>query len=75
MQFYAYANGDASNDVTQAVTWISSNPNVATISSGLPSGNGLATTVAAGTTNITATITDSATAQVVKSQAIVLTVQ
>ena len=74
LQFYAYANGDASNDVTQSVTWTSSNPSVATISNGLPSGNGLATSVAAGTTNITATTTNSA-GQVVHSQTIVLTVQ
>ena len=60
LQFYAYANGDASNDVTQSVTWTSSNPSVATISNGLSSGNGLATSVAAGTTNITATTTNSA---------------
>jgi uncharacterized protein YjdB len=69
LQFYAYANGDASNDLTQSVTWTSSNPTVATISA-----NGLATSVAAGTTNITATTTDSA-GQVVNSQTIVLTVQ
>jgi len=74
LQFYAYANGDASNDVTQSVTWTSSNPSVATISSGLSSGNGLATGVAAGTTNITATTTNSA-GQVVHSQTIVLNVQ
>jgi uncharacterized protein YjdB len=74
LQFYAYANGDASNDVTQAVTWSSSNQSVATITSGLSSGNGLATGVAAGTTNITATTTNSA-GQVVNSQIIVLTVQ
>jgi uncharacterized protein YjdB len=69
LQFYAYANGDASNDLTQSATWTSSNPTVATISA-----NGLATSVAAGTTNITATTTDSA-GQVVNSQIIVLTVQ
>ncbi len=73
LQFYAYANGDASNDVTQSVTWTSSNPSVATISNGLSSGNGLATGVAAGTTNITAT-TRNSTGQVVNSQTIVLTV-
>jgi hypothetical protein len=73
-QFYAYANGDPSNDVTQTVAWSSSNPSVATISSGLPSGNGLATTVAVGTTNITASTTNSL-GQVVNSQTIVLTVQ
>ncbi len=75
LQFYAYANGDASNDVTQAVTWTSSNPNVATISSGLPSGNGVVTSAAAGNTNITASTTNSATGQLVNSQTIVLTVQ
>jgi uncharacterized protein YjdB len=74
LQFYAYANGDASNDLTQSVSWTSSNPSVATISNGLSSGNGLATGVAAGTTNITATTTNSA-GQVVNSQTIVLTVQ
>ena len=74
LQFYAYANGDASNDVTQTVTWTSSNPSVATISSGLPSGNGVVTRVSAGTTNITASTTKGA-GQVVNSQTIVLTVQ
>ncbi len=75
LQFFAYANGSASNDVTDAVTWTSSNTSVATISSGLSSGNGLATSVATGTTNITATTTNSTTGQVVNSQTIVLTVQ
>jgi uncharacterized protein YjdB len=74
LQFYAYANGDASNDVTQSVTWTSSNPSVATISSGQPNGNGVASSVAAGATNITATTTNSA-GHVVNSQTIVLTVQ
>ncbi len=74
LQFYAYGNGDASNDLTQTVTWSSSNPGVATISSGQPSGNGVATSVAAGTTNITASTTNSA-GQVVNSQTIVLAVQ
>ncbi len=74
LQFYAYGNGDATNDLTEAVTWTSSNPKVATISNGLPSGNGLATSVAAGSTNITATTTNSA-GQVVNSQTVVLTVQ
>lgn len=73
-QFYAYGNGDPTNDLTESVTWASSNPAVATISNGLASGNGLATSVAAGTTNITATTTNSA-GQVVNSQTIVLTVQ
>lgn len=74
LQFYAYGNGDASNDVTQSVTWSSSNPSVATISSGLASGNGLVTSVAPGTTSITATTTNSA-GQAVNSQTVVLTVQ
>lgn len=73
VQFYAYANGDASNDLTQAVTWTSSNPSVATISSGLPSGNGLATSVATGTTSITARTTDGS-GHMLNSQTIVLTV-
>ena len=54
LQFYAYANGSASQDITNAVTWKSSNTNVATISTGLSSGNGLATSVTTGTTIITA---------------------
>ena len=75
LQFYAYANGSANNDVTQAVSWSSSNTNVATISTGLTSGNGLVTSIATGTTNITASTTNSTTGQVVNSQTIVLTVQ
>jgi trimeric autotransporter adhesin len=75
LQFFAYANGSASNDVTNSVTWTSSNTSVATISTGLSSGNGLATSVAAGTTNITASTTNSTTGQTVNSQTIVLTVQ
>jgi uncharacterized protein YjdB len=74
LQFFAYANGSAQNDVTQSVTWTSSNTMVATISSGGTSGNGLATAVAAGTTNITATTTNTTTGQLVSSQTIVLTV-
>jgi uncharacterized protein YjdB len=74
LQFYAYANGSANNDVTSAVTWSSSNTNVATIGSG-SSTSGLATSVAAGTTNITASTTNSSTGQVVNSQTILLTVQ
>jgi uncharacterized protein YjdB len=74
LQFYAYANGSANNDVTQAVSWTSSNTGVAQISSGNSSGNGLATAVGPGSTNITATTTNSATGQVVNSQTIVLTV-
>jgi uncharacterized protein YjdB len=74
LQFFAYANNSSSNDVTQSVTWSSSNTQVATISSGLSSGNGLATSVAAGTTNITATTTNTTTGQRVSSQTIVLTV-
>jgi len=74
LQFFAYANGSGSNDVTQSVTWTSSNTSVATISSGGTSGNGLASAVAAGTTNIVATITNTTTGQLVSSQTIVLTV-
>jgi hypothetical protein len=73
LQFFAYANGSASNDVTSAVSWSSSNTNVATIGSG-SSTAGLATSVAAGTTNITASTTNSTTGQQVTSQTIVLTV-
>jgi len=75
LQFYAYGNGLSSNDLTQAVTWTSSNTSVATISSGLTSGNGLATSVAAGTTNITASITNASNGTLVTSNTIVLTVQ
>lgn len=74
LPFYAYANGSAQNDVTQSVTWSSSNTSVATISSGGSSGNGVATAQAAGTTNITATTKNSTTGQVISSQTIVLTV-
>jgi len=75
LPFFAYANGSANNDVTNAVSWSSSNTNVATISTGLSSGSGVATSVATGTTNITATTTNSSTGQQVSSQTIVLTVQ
>jgi uncharacterized protein YjdB len=74
LQFFAYANGSAQNDVTQSVTWTSSNTSVATISSGGTSGNGLVSAITAGTTNITATITNTTTGQLVSSQTIVLTV-
>jgi Bacterial Ig-like domain (group 2) len=75
LQFYAYGNGLSGNDLTDAVTWTSSNTSVATISSGLSSGNGLATSVAAGTTNISATITNTSSGIRVTSNTIVLTVQ
>ncbi|MDR3747085.1 MAG: Ig-like domain-containing protein [Acidobacteriota bacterium] len=76
LQFYAYGNGDPSNDLTEAVTWTSSVTSVATISSGLSGGgNGVASSVAAGTTNITASTTNSSTGQPVQSQPIALTVQ
>ncbi len=76
LQFYAYGNSLSSNDLTQVVTWTSSNTGVATISSGLSNGgNGLATSVAAGTTNITATITNTSSGTLVSSNTIVLTVQ
>jgi len=76
LQFFAYANGSSSQDLTQAVTWTSSNTSVATISTGLGTGgNGLATSVAAGTTNITATITNTDSGTLITSNTIVLTVQ
>jgi len=74
LQFFAYANGSAQNDVTQSVTWTSSAQGVATIASGGTSGNGLAQAVGPGTTNITATITNTTTGQLVSSQSIALTV-
>jgi hypothetical protein len=74
LQFFAYANGSAQNDVTQSVTWTSSSQGVATIASGGTSGNGLASAVGPGTTNITATTTNTTTGQLVSSQTIVLTV-
>ncbi len=73
LQFYAYANGSATQDITNAVTWISSNTNVATISTGLSSGSGLATSVATGTTIITAQ--SATTTGTVTSNSIMLTVQ
>ncbi len=75
LQFYAYANSNPANDVSDAVTWSSSNTSVATISTGLSSGNGLVTSVAAGTTNITASTTNSTTGATITSQTVVLTVQ
>jgi trimeric autotransporter adhesin len=75
LQFYAYGNADPSNDLTESVTWTSSNTSVATISSGLSGGNGVATSVAAGITNITASTTNSSTGAKVPSQTIALTVQ
>jgi uncharacterized protein YjdB len=73
LQFYAYANGSANEDITNAVTWSSSNTNVATISTGKGSGSGVATSVAVGTTVITATSTGSI--GLVTSNPITLTVQ
>jgi Bacterial Ig-like domain (group 2) len=73
LQFYAYANGSASQDITNAVTWSSSNTGVATISTGLSSGSGLATSVATGTTVITASSVGSL--GTVTSNRITLTVQ
>lgn len=73
LQFYAYGNGLATQDITNAVTWRSSNTNVATISTGLSTGSGLATSVAAGTTVITAQSAGST--GTVTSNSIVLTVQ
>jgi len=75
LQFYAYGNNSAAQDLTQAVSWSSSNTSVATISTGLSSGNGLATSVAKGTTNITATITNTTSGQLITSNTCVLTVQ
>jgi Bacterial Ig-like domain (group 2) len=76
LQFYAYGNGLSSNDLTNAVTWTSSNPSVATISTGNNSG-GLAMGVSPSppTTNITATITNTSSGQQVTSNTIVVTVQ
>ena len=67
-----YSDGSI-QDLATGVTWSSSNPSVATID-----GNGLATTVAAGTTTITATVgtfTDSSVITVVPAhlQSITLT--
>jgi uncharacterized protein YjdB len=75
LQFFAYGNGDTSNDITQAVTWTSSNPKVARITSGASGGNGLASALTEGTTNITATVTNGSNGLVVSSQTIVLTVE
>ncbi len=73
LQFYAYANGSANQDITNAVTWSSSNTAVATISTGLSSGSGVATSVATGTTVITAKSAGSI--GTVTSNSITLTVQ
>src|ERR1022692_3758140 len=73
LQFYAYANGSANQDITNAVTWSSSNTSTATISTGLSSGSGVATSVATGQTVITATSTGSI--GTVTSNQITLTVQ
>ena len=73
LQFYAYANGSANQDITNAVTWSSSNTSTATISTGKGSGSGVATSVAVGTTVITATSAGSI--GTVTSNPITLTVQ
>ena len=73
LQFYAYANGSANEDITNAVTWKSSDTSVATISTGLGSGSGVATSVKVGTTVITATSVGSI--GTVTSNQITLTVQ
>lgn len=73
LQFYAYANGSANQDITNAVTWKSSNTSTATISTGLSSGSGVATSVATGTTVITAQSAGSI--GTVTSNPITLTVQ
>jgi len=75
LQFYAYGNMSSNLDLTNAVTWSSSNTNVAMISSGLSSGSGLVTSVAPGTTNITASIINTTTGMRITSNTIVLTVQ
>jgi uncharacterized protein YjdB len=70
LQFYAYANGSTSNDVTSSVTWNLSNGNtVGSISSG-----GLLTATNPGTTNVTATTTNTTTGQPVTSLPITVTV-
>jgi trimeric autotransporter adhesin len=75
LQFYAYANMSASQDVTTAVTWTSSNTSVATIGSGASGSAGLLAATAAGTTNVTATITNTSTGQLITSNTCVVTVQ
>jgi trimeric autotransporter adhesin len=75
LQFYAYANMSASQDVTTAVTWTSSNTSVATIGSGASGSAGLLSATAAGTTNVTATITNTTTGQLITSNTCVVTVQ
>lgn len=72
MQFYAYANGSISQDVTQAVIWNSSNTAVGTISTGGSSGNGLLSVTAGGTTNVTATITNTAAGALVTSNTVLV---
>lgn len=70
LQFYAYANGSTSNNVTNSVTWNSSNNStVGSISSG-----GLLTATNAGTTVITATAVNTTTGQQVTSLPITVTV-
>jgi hypothetical protein len=74
LQFYAYANMSASQDVTTAVTWTSSTPSVGTIGSG-GSSAGLLSVTTMGTTTVTATITNSTTNQVITSNSCVVMVQ
>jgi trimeric autotransporter adhesin len=75
LQFYAYANLSASQDVTTAVTWSSSNHTVATIGSGASGSAGLLSATTTGTTTVTATITNTATGQLITSNQCVVTVQ
>lgn len=75
LQFFAYANMSASQDVTTAVTWNSSNTSVATIGSGASGSAGLLSATTAGTTTVTATITNTATGQLITSNSCVVTVQ
>jgi uncharacterized protein YjdB len=75
LQFFAYANMSASQDVTTAVTWTSSNTTVATIGSGASGSAGLLTATTAGTTTVTATISNTSTGQLITSNSCVVTVQ
>jgi hypothetical protein len=75
LQFFAYANMSASQDVTTAVNWTSSNTTVATIGSGASGSAGLLSATTAGTTTVTATITNTTTGQLVTSNSCVVTVQ
>lgn len=75
LQFYAYANMSASQDVTSAVTWTSSNTTVATIGNGASGSAGLLSATTTGTTTVTATIINSTNGQLISSNSCVVTVQ